>query len=74
MFEIGKKYYRDISILPAALGHVENQNTPFILVDFLANFPKFQNFAEQPIFVVQKSLPYEKASIFDEKYDAIKIK
>ena len=40
--------------------------------------PLFQgvsiDFKEQPIFVVQKRLLYEKTSIFYEKYDAIKIK
>ena len=35
---------------------------------------KFQIFVEQSIFVVQKRLIYEKASIFDGKYDEIKIK
>ena len=45
-----------------------------ILADFSANFPKFQIFVEQSIFVVQKRLIYEKTSIFDEKYDEIKIK
>ena len=45
-----------------------------ILADFLANFHKFQMFVEQSIFVVEKSLIYEKASIFNQKYDAIKIK
>ena len=38
--------------------------------DFPANFPTFQIFLEQPIFVVRKGLLYEKAFIFDEKYDA----
>ena len=45
-----------------------------ILAHFPANFPKFQIFLEQSIFVVQKRLVYEKASIFDGKYDEIKIK
>ena len=45
-----------------------------ILADFPANFPKFQIFVEQSIFVVQKRLVYKKAFIFDGKYDAIKIK
>ena len=45
-----------------------------ILADFPANFLKFQIFIEQSIFVVQKRLTYEKASIFDEEYHAIKIK
>ena len=45
-----------------------------ISADFSANFPKFQIFVEQSIFVVQKRLIYEKTSIFYEKYDAIKIK
>ena len=34
----------------------------------------FQSFVEQSIFVVQMSLLYEKVSIFDGEYDAIKIK
>ena len=38
--------------------------------DFPANFPKFQIFLEQPIFIVRKGLLYEKTSIFNEKYDA----
>ena len=45
-----------------------------ILAHFPANFPKFQIFLEQSIFVVQKRLVYEKAFIFDEEYDEIKIK
>ena len=45
-----------------------------ILADFFANFLKFQISIEQSIFVVQKRLIYEKASIFDEEIDAIKIK
>ena len=45
-----------------------------ILAHFPANFPKFQIFLEQSIFVVQKRLVYEKASIFDEEYDEVKIK
>ena len=45
-----------------------------ILADFSANFGKFQIFLEQWIFVVQKRLVYEKAFIFDEKSDEIKIK
>jgi len=45
-----------------------------ILADFSANFPIFQFFIEQLIFIVRKRLIYEKASIFDGKYDAIKIK
>ena len=44
------------------------------LADCSANFAKFQIFVEQSTFVVQKRLIYEKASIFDEKCDAIKIK
>jgi len=45
-----------------------------ILAHFSANFPKFQIFLDQSIFVVQKRLVYEKASIFDGKCDEIKIK
>jgi len=41
---------------------------------FSANFQNFQIFKEQSIFIVRKRLIYEKASIFDGKYDAIKIK
>ena len=44
------------------------------VADFKANFLKFQILLEQPIFVVQKRLIYEKASIFDEKFDEIKFK
>ena len=39
---------------------------------FPANFPKFQIFLEQSIFVVQKRLVYKKASFFDEERDKIK--
>ena len=45
-----------------------------ILAAFFANFLKFQIYIEQSIFIVQKRLIYEKASIFDGKYDAVKIK
>jgi len=45
-----------------------------ILAYFPANFSKFQIFLEQSIFVVQKCLSNEKASIFDGKCDKIKIK
>ena len=45
-----------------------------ILAHFLANFPKFQIFLEQSIFVVQKCLLYEQASILDGKCNEIKIK
>ena len=45
-----------------------------ILAHFPAKYVKFQSFVQQPIFVVQKRLIYEKTSIFDEKYDEIKIK
>ena len=41
---------------------------------FPANFPKFQIFLEQSIFMVQKRLVYEKASNFDGECDEIKIK
>ena len=41
---------------------------------FSANFVKFQIFLEQSIFIVQKRLVYEKASIFDGEYDGTKIK
>ena len=44
------------------------------VADFKANFLKFQILLEQPIFVVQKRLPNEKASIFDKKFDEIKFK
>ena len=46
---------------------LQSQNTPFILADFLATFSKFQNFVEQPIFVVQKRLIYEKVFICDKE-------
>ena len=45
-----------------------------ILAHFPANFPKFQIFLEQSIFVVQKRSIYEKAFIFDGECDEIKIK
>ena len=45
-----------------------------ILAHFPANFPKFQIFLEQSIFVVQKRLVYEKVFIFNEKYDEAKFK
>ena len=45
-----------------------------IFDDFSANFHKFQILLQESIFVVQKRLVYEKASIFDGKYDAIKFK
>jgi len=41
---------------------------------FPANFPKFQIFLEQSIFIVQKCIVYEKAFIFDGECDEIKIK
>ena len=41
---------------------------------FPAKYIRFQILLEHPIFVVQKLLIYEKASIFDRKYDEIKIK
>ena len=44
-----------------------------ILVNFPANFHKFQISLEHSIFIVQKRLIYEKSSISNEKYDAIKI-
>ena len=47
-----KKFYRDTSTLPATLGNIQSQNSPLILVDFPSTFSKFQNFVEQPIFVV----------------------
>ena len=45
-----------------------------MLANFSANVIKFQIFVQQSIFVVQKSLAYEKASIFNGEYDLIKIK
>ena len=45
-----------------------------ILAHFLAKYIKFQICLEEPIFIVQRRLAYEKASIFDGKYDTIKIK
>ena len=53
---------------------VRNFEIVFILAHFSAKYIKFQILLEQPIFVVQKRLPYEKASIFDEKFDEIKFK
>ena len=44
-----------------------------ILAHFPANFPKFQIFLKQSIFVVQKRLVYEKTFSFDGEYDTIKI-
>ena len=45
-----------------------------MLANFPANVIKFQIFVHQSIFVVQKSLLYEKAFIFDGEYDEIKFK
>ena len=45
-----------------------------ILAHFSAKYIRFQILLEQPIFVVQKRLIYEKAFIVNEKYDEIKIK
>ena len=53
---------------------VRNFGIMLILANFSAKYIKFQILLEQPIFVVQKRLIYEKASIFDGKYDGIKIK
>ena len=53
---------------------VRNFEIMLILVHFLAKYIIFQIFLEQPIFVVQKRLIYEKASIFDEEFHEIKIK
>ena len=53
---------------------LRNFDGMLILAHFPANFPKFQIFLEQSIFVVQKSLVYEKVSIFNGKCDEIKIK
>ena len=53
---------------------LRNFDGMLILADFSANFGKFQIFLEQWIFVVQKRLVYEKASIFDGECDEIKIK
>ena len=52
---------------------VRNFEIMLILAHFPAKYIRFQIFLEQPIFVVQKHLIYEKASIFDGKYDEIKI-
>ena len=41
---------------------------------FSAKYIKFQIFLELSIFIVHGRLVYEKASIFDEEYDGIKIK
>ena len=53
---------------------LRNFDGMLILAHFSANFPKFQIFLDQSIFVVQKRLVYEKASIFYGKCDEIKIK
>ena len=53
---------------------VRNFEIMLILVHFPAKYIRFQILLEHPIFVVQRRLIYEKASIFDGKYDAIKIK
>ena len=45
-----------------------------ILAQIPAKSIKFQIFLEQPIFVVQERLVYEKTSIFDGECDKIKIK
>ena len=43
-----------------------------ILAHFPAKYINFQMFVEERIFVVQKRLPYGKASIFEVKHDEIK--
>ena len=53
---------------------VRNFGIMLILAHFSAKYIKFQILLEQPIFVVQKCLIYEKASISNGKYDEIKIK
>ena len=53
---------------------VRNFEIMLILAHFSAKYIRFQILLEQPIFVVQKRLIYEKASIFDEEYYKIKIK
>ena len=60
-------FFGDTSTLLVTFGYVKSQKISFISVDFSANFLKVQNSVEQPIFVVQKRLVYEKASIFDER-------
>ena len=45
-----------------------------ILAHFSANFDEFQIILDPSIFVVQKRLVYEKASIFYGECDEIKIK
>ena len=45
-----------------------------ILAHFLANFYEFKIIREQSIIIVEKQLLlYKKTSIFDEKYDKIKL-
>ena len=55
-----------------------NKAQKFLISNISADFPakiyEFQITLEQPIFVIKKRLIYEKASIFYEKYHAIKIK
>ena len=53
---------------------VRNFEIMLILAHFSAKYIRFQMLVEQSIFVVQKRLIYEKAYIFDAKYDEIKIK
>ena len=53
---------------------VRNFEIMLILAHFSAKYIIFQIFLEQPIFVLQKSLIYEKTAIFDKEYDEIKIK
>jgi len=45
-----------------------------ILANFSADLSEFQISVEKSIFVVQKRLVYEKATIFDGECDTIKIK
>ena len=59
-----QKFYKDTRSLPATLGNVQSQNTPFILLDFPETFWKFHNFVEQPNFVVKTRFVYGNASIF----------
>ncbi len=53
---------------------VRNFKIMLILAHFSAKYIKFQILLEQSIFVVQKRLIYEKASISDEEYDEAKSK
>ena len=62
-------YGYDISYVETKISDRNFCGIPFF-ADFPANFFKFQIFAKRSIFVVQKRLLYEKASNFNEEYNA----